>query len=189
MYFIPRNNKFYSFIAHLRSSYRYLLTFVVISFIFILWAIIIYLPLAAHIDHSFIKLTQLRQQCQQIDKAKHNCRQLQHSLESFHGDTQFNKSEKAAKNPLQSNLLPILEQAKKSSLMLNQYATDKKIDDQWVTKNSTHFTFTGNLSQIMDFLKKLKKVNFLFGCDYFSLKNIENNSFRLTITLNIISPK
>lgn len=189
MYFIPRNNKFYSFIAHLHSFYRYLLIFVVISSIFILWAIIIYLPLSAHIDHSFAKLTQLRQQCQQIDKAKHNCRQLQHSLESFHADTQFNKSEKAAQNPLQSKLLLILEQAKKSGLMLNQYTTDKKIDDQWVTKNSTHFTFTGNLSQIMDFLKQLKKTDCLFGCDYFLLKNVENNSFRLTITLNIISPK
>jgi len=189
MYFIPRNNKFYSFIAHLRPSYRFLLTFVVISSIFILWAIIIYLPLTAHIDYSFAQLAKLRQQCKQIDKAKHNCRQLQHSLQSFHTNRQFNKSEKTAQNPLQSNLLLILEQAKKSGLRLNQYTTDKKIDDQWVTKNSTHFTFAGNLSQIMDFLKQLKKADCLFGCDYFLLKNVENNSFRLTIALNIISPK
>ena len=159
MYFIPRNNKFYSFIAHLHSFYRYLLTFAVISSIFMLWAIIIYLPLTTHIDHSFAKLTKLRTQCQQINKAKCSCVQLERSLQTLHRDVQFNKPEKTTQNHLQSNLLLILDQAKNTGLALNHYTMDKKTDDQWAKKNNAHFTFTGNLKQIMDFLKQLKKTD------------------------------
>ncbi len=187
MYFIPRNNKFYSFIAHFRPFYRYMLTFFIISFIFVLWGIGIYLPLGAYIDHSFIKLTKLCKQCQQINKAKRNCVQLERSLQALHRDVEFNKPEKITKNPLQSNLLFILNQAKNTGLVLNHYTMDKKIDDQWAKKNNVHFTFTGGLKQIMDFLKQLKKTDCLLGYDYFSLKNMGGDSFRMVITLNIIS--
>jgi len=189
MYFIPRNNKFYSFIVHLRPSYRYMLTIFIISFIFGLWIVGIYFPLGAHIDHSFTKLAKLRTQCQQINKAKRSCVQLEHSLQTLYRDVQFNKPERTAQNPLQSNLLLILDQAKNTGLALNHYTMDKKIDDQWARKNSAHFTFTGNLKQIMGFLKQLKKTDCLLGYDDFSLKNVGNNSFRMVITLNIISLK
>jgi len=189
MYFIPRNNQFYSFIAHLRPFYRYMLTLFIISFIFILWAIGIYFPLGAHIDHSFTKLTKLRTQCQQINKAKRNCVELERSLQTLYRDAESDKPEKTTQNPLQSNLLFILDQAKNTGLVLNHYIMDKKTDDQWTKKNSAHFTFTGNLKQIIDFLKQLKKTDCLLGYDHFSLKNVGSNSFRMTITLNIISLK
>jgi len=187
IYFIPRNNRFYSFIAHLRPFYRYMLTFFIISFIFVLWIVGIYFPLGAHIDDSFIKLTELRKQCQQITKAKCSCVQLECLLQALQKDVLLNKPEKIIKNPLQSNLLFILDQAKNTGLVLNHYTMDKKINDP--VQNSTHFTFAGSLKQIMDFLKQLKKTDCLLGYDYFSLKNIGNNSFRMMVTLNLISPK
>ena len=186
MYFIPRNNQFYSFIAHRRPFYRYMLTLFVISFIFVFWIVGLYFPLGARIDYSLTELTKLRTQCQQINKAKRSCVQLESSLQTLHGDVRFNEPEKITKNSLQSNLLLILDQAKNTGLALNHYTMDKKIDDQWAKKNNAHFTFTGNLKQIMDFLKQLKKTDRLLGYDYFSLKNVGRDSFRMVITLNII---
>lgn len=184
MYFIPRNNKFYSFIAHLHSLSRYLLTLLAVSSIFVLWLLLVYFPLSTHIDQSFLKLAQLRNQCKQIDKAKRNCQQLEQSL--CFSNLQ---SKKLLQNSFQSNLLFILEQAKKNELLLNKYTMDKKNNGKWVAQHSSEFIFTGNLSQITNFLQQLKKTDFPCNSDYFLLKKIDTNFFRVIIKLDLIEPK
>ncbi|MGB8367417.1 MAG: hypothetical protein WCD44_03600 [Candidatus Babeliales bacterium] len=184
MYFIPRNNKFYSFIAHLHFLSRYLLTLLAVSSILILWLLLVYFPISTHIDQSFLKLAQLRNQCKQIDKAKRKCQRLEQSL--YLANPQ---NKKLLRNSFQSNLLFILEQAKKNELLLNKYTMDKKSNNKWVIQHSSEFIFTGNLSQITNFLQQLKKTDFPCESDYFLLKKIDTNSFRAIIKLDIIECK
>lgn len=183
MYFIPHNNKFYSFIAHISSFYRYLITLSLLAFILLLWFFFIYLPLTAYIDNSFAKLIQLRKQCQQIERTRKNCQKLQHSLQFT--KTQINALEKIPQNSFQSNLLLILEQAKKNGLLLKQYTMNKTKTKQWVAQTNADFIFTGKLSPIMNFLNQLSKINCLIGSDYLLIKKIDDDSFQLTIIFTI----
>src|SRR5579871_5775320 len=76
MYFIPRNNRFYQYIAHTNTMRRYCATLFLLAGFAIVCFYGIYAPLKSHIMLYKIELARLQKQYEDGEQAERNAKEL-----------------------------------------------------------------------------------------------------------------
>src|SRR3990172_8431868 len=158
MYFIPRNNSVYNYIAHTSSQRRYIATFFIVASLAGICFYGIYTPLSAHIILYKAESARLQKQYAEIGQADKSGQELlllvetgkkniaEHAMSADKREEQCHKS-----------MQFILDTITKSGLTLTTYGSCKDKDKAWYTKDSAHCAMTGSLEKIISFLKTIKE--------------------------------
>lgn len=187
MYFIPRNNWFYTFAVRTRPMTRYLYTFALATLIILFWLYAVYFRTEAAIDHRTTCVMQLRTQSEQLTHANHAVKKLTESIGALQREVQSYALPTNKEEELQSRVLYVLSQAQENGLELDTYDAAKKIEKPWCTKHCMHFVFSGRTQQVIAFLKTIQSSGKMISCANISLHRQDDNSFQMACDMSFVS--
>jgi len=188
MYFLPRNNKFYSWAAHIKPTYRYLLTGTVTIFLFLSWWFFIYIPFESVIHTYQKQITAMHTQYKNIKKAQKSCTGLEQSIKNLQSTVQSYCVD--CDNSQQDQLTQLLHHIEKSGLHLQEYNVVATQDKDWYLCDNAHCVFEGSLSQFMNFLQELQQSKQLIACENISLnRTSDDNLFNISCDMQFFTVK
>jgi Tfp pilus assembly protein PilO len=183
MYFIPRNNALYSYVAHTNQKKRYLFTvvFFTLFIIGISYGIIPFLEYYTMMYEQEIKVLEHHYHyARTISKKNHDLKQnivrIQQELDTH----------KANDICLKNKLLFILDTLQQSGLKINSYGIQKEKNGQWYIAEKAHFDSTGSLHNILSFLDTIKASNRMISVSQWSLALVEKDIFTLHCDITIL---
>ncbi len=186
MYFIPRNNRFYSYIAHIKPWIRYSGTLVIASSIIILWLYGVYFRLEALIDQHTSQISHMRKQYEQLTQAQLACKQLEKSIFVLKQDREAFTSKGTIQDELQARALFVIQQAQEAGLALNSYNVTKSVKKSWCLKYPAHFEFSGAIKQMIMFLNKIESSGKMITCSNTKLSRQGGQVFTLQCDMNFL---
>ena len=190
MYFIPRNNVVYNYIAHINKKRRYSVTLFVFIAMIILGFYGIYKPLIAHITLFKIERTRLQTQYEDIEQLKKTNKELSTHIQA----SKKNISEQVIADDKKeeycnSRLQFIFDTITQLGLALNSYGSCKEQDKKWYVKNSAHYQMTGPLEKILSFLKTTKDSNQMITFSHLAITHVKESTFQLSCDVGIVAVK
>ena len=188
MYFIPRNNRFYSWAVHTKPGLRYLITLVLIGTVGSGWWFVD-TWLYDFIEQKQQELSALHKQCIQCTHAQHACCQLQTSIPVLQKTERSYVTGDSLEEALQVQTMFVLDQADKAGLALNGYNAGTEADKGWYAKNMVRFDFSGTHGQLMKFLAILVDDHNMIQCDSVRLTHAENDSLTITCQMRFMAIK
>ena len=187
MYFIPRNNRFYSWAVHAKPSVRYFITIVLIGgtgsgwWFADTW-------LDTFIEQKQQELSALHKQYMQCTHAQHACRQLQTSIPTLQKKIQSYATD-ANMQPLQAQTMFVLDQAHQAGLSLHGYSADTEVDKGWYAKNMARFDFGGTPDQLTKFLATLTDDHQMIQCDQIRITHTEDDKATIACQMRFMMIK
>jgi hypothetical protein len=190
MYFIPRNNAIYNYIAHTSTRRRYLATlFAVVALCAVLYYGA-YIPLNNYIivyKNEIVRLQKQQQEMRQCDKIIQDLSSLvttsKNNIATCAVETD-NREEYCYKR-----MMFILDTIAQSGLTLSTYGACKEKDKTWYTKDTAHFEMTGSLEKIMMFLKTIQNSKQMISISKTDLARVGSNVFKLSCDVGILVVK
>lgn len=190
MYFIPRNNAIYNYLAHTNTKRRYCATLFAFVTCMIGGYYGIYKPLISYILISKTELTRLQRQYREnidIEKGNAHLSILIHTHKKYVADHVIteDKEEKAC-NKHRQYIFDLLE---KLNIKLSSYGPCKETDNKWYTKESAPYSLTGSIENLLSFLKTIKESNQMIIVSHLNVTQLENNLFQLKGDIGFITVK
>lgn len=190
MYFIPRNNKFYNYIAHTDLKRCYAATFFCVIIFFVIGLYGIYYPLLAHILLLKTERTSLQKKSDEIeylDKSKQALSKVVEVNKKYitdHAIVSDKRDEYCHKR-----MLFVLENITQTGLTLNSYGSCKEQDKDWYIKNSAHFDVAGTMKNLMLFLEKMKSAGSMTSITQTNLTRVTGDMFQMSFDAGFITVK
>jgi|SRR5581483_1031730 len=185
MYFIPRNNKVYHYIAHMNKKNRYMYAgfFVVCTFFLISY----FLQRLINVYHDLYaqELISLRKQYKDNTRIADKNKQLMNEIQKVKTEIQHHMIVDGSLY-IKQQLLFVLEAIKKISLQLNAYGIQKEKNGEWYIKERAHFDVTGSFTQLMAFFELLKKSERMIVVSQWSLAKVNENVFHMQCDIEFI---
>jgi len=185
MYFIARNNRFYSWAVHTKPGLRYLITLLLVGSLGSGWWVTDWW-FHAVIEQKQQELSALHKQCVQCTHAHHACCQLQTSIPALQKTIQSYATAASLEESLQAHTMFVLEQARNVGLSLNGYSADNEVDKGWYAKSRARFDFGGTRDQFMKFLATLAADQKMIQCDQVRLSRAEHDSLSITCQMKFM---
>jgi len=190
MYFIPRNNAIYNYIAHTSSMRRYLATLFIVVFLALFFFYGISIPLNTYIAAYKAEIIRLQKQYEEMRLlGKSNKETLSLLDASKKNIGQHTVSDSDREKICSERMQWILDTIAQRGLILNSYGSCKEKDKKWYVKNSAHYQMTGSQEKILAFLKTIKEAQRLIALSHLSLRCIKDDQFQLNCDIGIITVK
>ena len=190
MYFLPRNNKFYSFVVHIRPLYRYLLTALVLSAVFYAWFFGIYKNIDNAIQQYQASLARSQTQQEACTNARKACKQLEPQVAQL--QTAIGKHAQlghTATERLQASMMTVFDCAQRAGLEFNACRIEKENDNGWYTTHLMSMEFVGSLSNALHFFEALQKANLILAYERVELHCTQANIFTINCWLELSAVK
>ncbi len=187
MYFIPRNNKFYSWAAHIKSTHRYVLTGLLTTGLLFGWWFFIYIPLEESINLYQKQIDTMHNQYMHMKKTLYSSIGFQQSIKDLQATVQSYCID--CDEQQQDQLSQLLGYVEKSGLDLKIYNVLKSKDKDWYMCDTSHCVFAGNIMQFMDFLQILQKSKQLVTCENISLNHTNDELFNISCDMQFFTVK
>jgi Tfp pilus assembly protein PilO len=187
VYFLPRNNKFYSFIVHLKPNYRYGLSLLVCGIFALVWMLAIHMPLQYSMSHATKEIKHLNSQCALCDQATGACASLATMVESM--KVEVNKHIVDISQNTQDALLFVINQAHRNNLAILGCTIDGDVDQQWYVEHAITFDVEGDFKNLMKFFESIKGSSHLIAIKQYNLARANETSFSLKGVLGVIEAK
>jgi Tfp pilus assembly protein PilO len=190
MYFIPRNNAFYNYIAHTNVKRRYAATLFIMAGILLVGCYGIYKPLNAHIDVCRAELKQMQQKYQESEKLKKNNNEITLLIDTNKKNIKLYAVDNEKKEAYCSERMQfVFDTIAQLGLTLFSYNSCKEKDKKWYVKDSAHCQITGSLEKIVSFFKAIKESPHMIKISSFAITKIKDNLFQLSCDIGIITVK
>lgn len=186
MYFLPRNNKFFSFVVHLKSNYRYGLTVASCGMVVLIWMLAVHMPLQYSINHTDKEIKQLQSQFLLCDQANGSCLSLATTIESM--KIEVKKQTEDEVQSAQNAMLFLVEQAHKNNLHVKNCAIEADADQKWYIEHAITVDMSGEFNQLMKFFDAIKNSTHLVAVKQFNLTR-NDEGFNLKGVLGVIEVK
>jgi len=180
MYFIPRNNAFYNYIAHTSSRRRYIATLFIVGFFVVISFYGIYAPLSSHILLYQAECLRLQKQYEEMNQLGKTSQELIRLTESNKKNILEHAIENAARDEhCNKHMNYVLNAIAQSGLTLAMYGSCKEKDKGWYAKDSAHFEVIGELEKIIFFLKKIQDSGRMITFSDVVITQTKDNFFQL----------
>ena len=190
MYFIPRNNALYNYIAHTDTKRRYTATL----FALIAFAVIgfygLYRPLAAHIAMYKIERMRLQKQYEEtadLEKSNKNLLTIIHTNKK--NIDEYVVADDARHEVCSQRMQFVFDAVVQAGLTLTAYGSCKEKDKKWYIKDSAHCQMTGLLEKIISFLKIIKDSGQIIRLSHLMITRVKDNAFQLSCDVGIVTVK
>ena len=190
MYFIPRNNVFYNYIAHTNVKRRYAATlFLMFAAIFI-YFYGIYKPLDAHIALCKAELKQMQQKYHESEKLKKSNGEINALIDNNKKNIEmYAIPDEKKESHCNERMQFVFDAIAKQGLILSSYSSCKEKDKKWYIKDSARCQITGPMEKILSFLKAIKDSQYMITISHIMLTRIKDNLFQLVCDVGIIAVK
>lgn len=188
MYFIPRNNKFYSWAAHIKPMHRYILSGFLATILFVGWWFFLYSSIENIINIYQEQIKSLRIQNMNIFKEKKSVVQLERSVKDLRGTLD---SYCADCNTLQkSQLTFLLKYLEQVGLHLQAYNVGSVEDKEWYICQNAQCMFIGTISQFLFLLNQLNTAQELVACKNITLNRMHDEDlFAISCDMQLYNVK
>ena len=187
MYFIPRNNKFYSWAAHIKPTHRYLLTGLITTGLFFGWWFFVYMPLENYIGSYQKQLDVMHNQYTNMQKTIHSSIDIEQSIKDLQATMQSYCADCGTEQ--KDQLTQLLDYVDQSGLHLKAYNVGQTQDKDWYESSTSHCVFAGNLNQFMHLLQVLQNSKQLVACENISLNRTSNDLFTIACDMQFFTVK
>lgn len=190
MYFIPRNNAMYNYIAHTSLKRCYMATLFCVGGFLCIVFYCVYFPLSSHILLLQSEQMMLQKKIEDLVKIEKGSKELSSFVESGkkniadHVITSDNREEHCHKR-----MLFVMEAVNELGLILNSFGSCKEKDKGWYGKDSAHFDVTGSLQTLMKLLEKIKNSRQMITVSHFGLTRLADNSFQMNFEVGVVTVK
>lgn len=188
MYFLPRNNLFYSFIVHVRPAYRYAGVLLALSVVAYSWFAVVYVPAQKIIAWHQQEITRLTGQHDELEQAQKTTNQLEQSVHELRSKLRSSSQGKSIEHLQQDAMTKAVSLATESGLSLVSCTADTSVDKDWYVKNKLTVALTGELGACASFLAHLKQVQST-RVKSLQLTQAEQARYNLTCVLSVMAPK
>jgi len=190
MYFIPRNNAIYNYIAHTNVKRRYCATLFVLSVIIIISFYGIYMPLNSHILLYKVDIARLQTQFQEMSQLKKQSDDISSLIvTSKKNINDFRIEDDKQEDHCNKYMLYILDTIEQTGLILNAYGSCKEIDKEWFAKYTAHFEITGSLEKMISFFKTIQDSQKMIVFSSSAISHLNGDVFKLSCDVGIIAVK
>ena len=185
MYFIPRNNKIYNFIAHTQVKNRYLCTG---------FFIVLLLGMAYFLHHFVTTYKEVYlQELAMLQKMQVDGQQLETKNKKLSALIETTKQEMQAQintenvhDYLKKQVQFVLDTIHGTGLKLHSYGVQKEKNKNWYKKERAHFELSGNLKQILDFFETIQKSQKMIAINHWSLARMDDNTFKVECDVEFV---
>jgi Tfp pilus assembly protein PilO len=157
MYFIPRNNALYNYIAHTDTKRRYIATLFVLAVSTVICFYGLYRPLVAHIIMYKIERARLQKQYEEsgdLEKSNKNLLTIIHTNKKTIDE--YAVTDEARHEVCSQRMQFVFDTVAQAGLTLTAYGSCKEKDKKWYVKDSAHCQMTGLIESLIVFLKTIK---------------------------------
>jgi Tfp pilus assembly protein PilO len=190
MYFIPRNNIVYNYIAHTDAKRRYIATLFVFIAMIAAGFYGVYMPLKGHIVLSNAEKIGLQKQYEEVGGLENKSKELSLMIDTYKKNISVHAVAAAQKEEYCSGRMQyVFDTIKQSRLTLNSYGPCKEKDKKWYIKDSAPCQMTGAMEAILLFLKTIKESGYLITLSHLTVTRVKDNVFQLSCDVGIISVK
>jgi len=185
MFFLPRNNTLYNYIAHTKRNRRYGATIFFLIFFVMCSFYGIYKPLIAHISFYQTQSIQLKEQCKELE-------QLETSMQEYVSFIEKNKKEIDAIRASQENnqshcyskISQIVNVIADHGIILQSYSSCKEKVKDWYSNYSSQFAVVGSLPKLLACLESLEKNSSFFSISHIVFKRKEKDLFQMNFQIH-----
>lgn len=190
MYFIPRNNAVYNYIAHTNVKRRYCATL----FFVVLFGLVgfygVYMPLAAHIKLSKIELARLKKQYEETEHIKKSNKEISLLTEASKKNIAASIiADDKQQEHCSKRIQYVFDTVAQLGLVLNSYGSCKEKNKEWYIKDSAHVQVTGSLEKLLSFLKTIKDSDQMIMLSHLAITRVKDDAFQLSCDVGIITVK
>ena len=190
MYFIPRNNAIYNYIAHTNMQRRYIATLFVFALATATIFYGVYKPLESHLLLYKSELERLQQQSVEASLTDKNNKETTALIEATKQSigehvVEENKREEYCSQQMQF----VFDAIAKQGLSLSAYGPCKEKDKKWYIKDSAHCQIVGSLEKVVSFLKVIKESEKMIRLSHLAITRVKDNEFQLSCDVGIITVK
>lgn len=190
MYFIPRNNAIYNYIAHTDIKRCYIATLFILAMFGVINFYGIYMPLIANITLLQVELAHLQKQHEDSEQLKKSNKEISISIDTNKKNiadhiVADDKKEVECSKRMQF----VFDMVTKSDLALNSYGLCKENDKKWYAKDSSHIQVIGSIERILSFFKTIKDSEQMIKISHLAITRMKENTFQLSCDVGIILVK
>jgi hypothetical protein len=190
MYFIPRNNVFYHYIAHTNIWRRYCATLFLLVACTGVYVYGLYVPLSAHIVLYKTETARLQKQYEDIQQLRISGKELSTIIgqknDMIH---RYIVSDDDRQSECGKRMQFVFDSIAQLGITLHSYGSCKEKDKQWYTKDVAHSEMNGSLEQLLSFLKIIQDSTQMISLSRISLSRMKDNVFQLRCDVAIVSVK
>jgi len=190
MYFIPRNNVFYNYIAHTDTKRRYIATLFVLVVFIVIGFYCAYKPIAAHISMYRIERARLQKQYEEtadLEKSNKDLLTIIHSNKKIIDE--YAVADDARHEVCNQRMQFVFDAVAQAGLILTTYGSCKEKDKKWYVKDSAQCQMTGSLEKIISFLKTIKESGQMITLSHLMISRAKDNLFQLSCDVGIVTVK
>jgi len=181
-YFIPRNSRFYSFIAHTQPSMRYTISALCVGCISGIWYLLLYRPIELYLYKQAQHMDAIQKQMQHICCIKNqkqslekSCTQLQEKIIGPTHDTLHQQ--------YLNFILPLIENIRTCHMHLVSYTVTPPQTIDSVTTYAIHMTIKGTMTHYMQWLQTLQTAAVSTVCTHISCTYNDTNNCTMQVDL------
>ena len=187
MYFLPRNNAFYSRIVYIKSLHRYAITAAASVALVSIWYFGVHGLLESSINHTQAEIKRLRQQEFMMKQSVVDSAQLDTSIAAMQGTLKTYTNKKLPSDNFQSAMMALVNQAGICGLAMQACTVAEQKNESWYTKNTVNVDVSGSFDQLLKFVQSLSAPSHLMAMHHATLTRIPaNNKFNLRCGLDVI---
>lgn len=184
MYFVVRNNKFYTMAARIKPLYRYAITLISLFFLSCAWLYGVYYPLNTVINSYCRDIVQLRKKARDRHVIDQECAQLTNKIHASEDALKQCGHGQSDVQLAQSHLFFIVQQAKKIGLQFHGCNARHSVHHDWYTSHENCFDFSGTLQQMSLFLTALQESQKMLQCYQLSVQHTDGAVFAINCSLH-----
>ncbi len=190
MYFIPRNNALYNYIAHTSLKRCYAVTLIAVCAFFIVGIYGIYYPLCAHITLLKSERVLLQKKVDDIAQMEKGNKELSTFIET----DKKNIADRAIaldkkEEDCHKRMLFIMDTIAQEGLTLSSYGSCKERDKNWYIKDSAYFDVVGPMQKLLSFLDKIKNARHMITISHVIITRLADNSFQMGFDVGLVTVK
>lgn len=190
MYFIPRNNVFYNYIAHTDTKRRYIATLFVLIALIVIGFYGLYRPLGKRISMYKIERARLQKQYEEtgdLEKSNKDLLTIIHSNKK--NIDEYVVADDARHEVCSQRMQFVFDTVAQAGLTLTAYGSCKEKDKKWYVKDSAQCQMTGSLEKMIAFLKMIKDSGQIITLSHLMINKMKDNLFQLSCDVGIVSVK
>jgi hypothetical protein len=188
MYFASPFYRSYSFIAGIRTPYRYLLTILFLSCFVCTWLLTCYFAIARTIEKYSFEIERIEGERKRCQEASVACKQRAPRVQSLSLALRKNKTNNGLE-AVYSSISNIFDTLAKSQVLFKAYSIEQERDNEWYLQHIMRFDFTGAYPNVINCFETLARSDMLINPHSVTVHYLDASLFSISSIISRIALK
>jgi hypothetical protein len=190
MYFIPRNNAIYNYIAHTSLKRCYLATLFFVGIFLCTVFYCAYCPLLSHITLLKSEQIMLQKKVEELAQTAKGNKELSTFVDTGKKTiADYAVTSDKREEHCHKRMLFVMDAIAQAGLVLSAYGSCKEKDKGWYSKDVAHFDVVGSMPKLMTLLETIKDSRLMITVSQVAMTRLGDNSFQMSFDAGVVMVK